>query len=317
MSVFDVAVIQAAPIVLDSHATTRKVCTLIADAGARGARLVLFPEAMIPAYPRGLTFGTVVGERSAAGRRAFARYHDAAVTVPGPVTEAIGQAAHAADCWVVIGVVERAARSGTLFCTMLYFGPDGALHGLHRKLKPTGAERLVWGEGDGSTLTAIRTSLGTIGGLICWENLMPLARMAMYEKGVDLWLAPTADARDAWQATIRHIACEGRCFVLSANQFVTRDMMPADWEVPAGDDAILCRGGSAIIDPLGHYVAGPLWDEEGILTARLDLAAIAAARFDFDVAGHYARPDVFRLIVNEQPGRGVETGSDVGAEGGS
>ena len=274
MNPIDVAVVQAAPIVLDTDATTRKVCALIADAASRGARLILFPEAMIPAYPRGLTFGTVVGERSEAGRRAFARYHDAAVAVPGPVTEAIGVAAREAGCWVVIGVVERTARSGTLFCTMLYFGPDGALHGLHRKLKPTGAERLVWGEGDGSTLTAIDTPFGTIGGLICWENLMPLARMAMYEKGIDIWLAPTADARDAWQATIRHIACEGRCFVLSANQFVTRAMMPPDWEIPAGDDAILCRGGSAIIDPLGRYLAGPLWDEEGILTARLDLAAI-------------------------------------------
>ncbi len=308
MDTVDVAVVQAAPVVLDPDATTRKVCSLVGTAAGQGARLVLFPEAMIPAYPRGLAFGTVVGDRSPEGRRAFARYHEACILVPGPVTQAIGEAARENDCYVVVGVVERTARQGTLYCTMLYFGPDGSLLGLHRKLKPTAAERLIWGEGDGSTLTTVDTPFGTIGGLICWENLMPLARMAMYGKGVDVWLAPTADARDAWQATIRHIACEGRCFVLSANQFVTRAMMPADWEVPAGDDPVLCRGGSAIVDPLGRVIAGPLWDGEGILHARLDLREIAEARFDFDVTGHYARPDVFRLHVNESPARSVERG---------
>jgi nitrilase len=294
------AVVQAAPVMLDRSAAVEKVCDLVAEASSAGARLVLFPEALIPAYPRGLTFGTVVGERSAAGRRAFARYVEQAVDVPGPVTDAIGEAARRASCWVAVGVVERDAR-GTLYCTLLYFGPDGALLGTHRKLKPTAAERLVWGEGDGSTLTAVATPYGTIGGLICWENLMPLARMALYGKGVDIWLAPTADARDAWQATLRHIACEGRCFVLGCNQFVTRAMMPPDWEDIGPGPDVLCRGGSAIVDPFGHYLAGPLWDREGILIAELDLGRIAEARFDFDVAGHYARPDVFRLIVNEAP----------------
>jgi nitrilase len=247
-----------------------------------------------------MTFGTVLGARSAAGRRAFARFAEHSVEVPGPVTAAIGAAARLAACFVAIGVVERGAR-GTLYCTLLYFGPDGALLGSHRKLKPTAAERLVWGEGDGSTLTAIETPFGVTGGLICWENLMPLARMAMYGKGIDIWLAPTADARDSWQATIRHIACEGRCFVLSCNQYVTRDMMPRDWEdIGAGDDAI-CRGGSAIVDPYGDYLAGPLFDADDLLSAELDLDRIAEARFDFDVAGHYARPDVFRLTVNEAP----------------
>ncbi len=317
METLDVAVVQAAPVLLDAEATTRKVCALIAEAGSRGARLVLFPEAMIPAYPRGLTFGTVIGERSASGRQAFARYHASAIEVPGVVTREIGAAARQAGCWVVIGVVERTARAGTLFCSMLYFGPDGDLLAKHRKLKPTGAERLIWGEGDGSTLDTIATPFGRIGGLICWENLMPLARMALYEKGVDIWLAPTADARETWQSTIRHIACEGRCFVLSANQFVTRSMMPHDWEPPAGNDPILCRGGSAIVDPLGHYLAGPLWDEEGLLTARLDLTRIPAARFDFDVTGHYARPDVFRLIVNDEPARNTEASlHENGDEGG-
>ncbi len=183
------------------------------------------------------------------------------------------------------------------------------------KLKPTAAERVIWGEGDGSTLSVFRTELGTIGGLICWENYMPLARMAMYGKGVEIYLAPTADARDSWQSTLRHIACEGRCFVLSANQFVTRSSWPADWEpIPEGSE-ILCRGGSAIIGPLGDVLAGPLYDAEGILTTDLDLDELTRARFDFDVVGHYNRPDVFRLVVNEsvQTGVVVQTASKVPA----
>jgi nitrilase len=298
-----VAVVQAAPVVLEREATVRKACDLIADAGRQGARLVLLPEAFIPAYPRGMTFGTVVGARSQAGRRAYARYWDNAVDVPGPATAALGAAARAAGVYAAVGVVERqrAIRGGTLFCTLIYLGPDGRLLGAHRKLKPTAAERLVWGEGDGSTLTAVATPFGTLGGLICWENYMPLARMALYQQGVDLYLAPTADAREAWQATIRHIAVEGRCFVLAANQYLTRAMMPRDWEDVSDGDEDFCRGGSAIVGPLGEYLAGPLFDAEGILTADLDLDLVTQARFDFDVVGHYNRPDVFRFEVNQQP----------------
>ncbi len=302
-----VAVVQAAPIMLDRHATTSKACSFIEAAAAEGARLVLFPEAFIPAYPRGLSFGAVVGSRTESGRLAYSRYWDAAVEAPGPVTEAVGAAARQAGVYVALGVVERQNnyRGGTLYCTLLYFGPNGDLLGKHRKLKPTGSERLIWGEGDGSTLTAVHTDFGTLGGLICWENYMPLARMAMYGKGVDIYLAPTADARDSWQATIQHIACEGRCFVLSSNQFVKRDMMPADWEDIGEGPEVLCRGGSAIIGPLGQYLAGPLYDEEGILVADLDLDLVPRARYDFDVVGHYSRPDVFRLIVNEEPAQSV------------
>ena len=299
--IIKVAVVQAAPILFDCAATTHKVRHLISQAAKDGARLVLLPEAFIPAYPRGLSFGTVIGSRTEAGRRAYARYWDESVDVPGPATQAIGEAAAQAGVYVAIGVVEREAkhRGGTLYCTLLYFGPDGRLLGKHRKLKPTGAERFIWGEGDGSTLTTLETDIGTLGGLICWENYMPLARMAMYQKGVDLYLAPTADARDTWQATIQHIALEGRCFVLSSNQYVTAEMMPTDWEETDPAASILCRGGSAIIGPLGQYLAGPLYDQEGILTAELDLDLIKQARFDFDPVGHYNRPDVFRLIVNE------------------
>jgi nitrilase len=301
-----VAVVQAAPVLFDREASVKKACRLAADAAAQDARLILFPETFIPAYPRGLGFGTLVGSRSAAGRRTWQRYWANAVDVPGPATEALGTAARQAGAYLVIGVVERDAQfsRGTLYCTLLYFNPEGHLVGKHRKLKPTGAERLIWGEGDGSTLTVLDTELGVMGGLICWENYMPLARMAMYGQGVELYLAPTADARDSWQATLRHIACEGRCFVLGCNQFVTRSMYPADLEgVEDLADApeILCRGGSAIVSPFGEYVSGPLYDEEGMLVADLDLAEVTRGKFDFDVVGHYARPDVFNLVINQEP----------------
>ena len=306
-----VAVVQAAPVLFDREASAAKACRLTAEAAAQGAKLILFPEAMIPAYPRGLTFGTVVGSRSAEGRLAWQAYWANAVEVPGSVTEALGAAARQAGAYLAIGVVERDSQSshGTLYCTLLYFGPDGRLLGKHRKLKPTAAERLIWGEGDGGTLTVIPTEFGRIGGLICWENYMPLARMALYGKGVELYLAPTADSRASWQATLQHIACEGRCFVLGCNQFVTKAMYPPGlpgMEDLAGQPEVMCRGGSAIVSPLGEIVAGPLFDQEGILYATLDLAEVARGKFDFDVTGHYARPDVFQLSVNEQPANAVD-----------
>ncbi len=306
-----VAVLQAAPILFNREATVEKACRLTEKAAAQGAKLILFPEAFIPAYPRGLSFGTVVGRRSAAGRRLWECYWANAVDVPGPVTKALAGAARRARAYLAVGVVERDTQfsRGTLYCTLLYFGPNGRLLGKHRKLKPTAAERLVWGEGDGSTLIVLETELGRMGGLICWENYMPLARMAMYGKGVEIYLAPTADARDTWQATLRHIACEGRCFVLGCNQFVTKAMYPGDLdglEELADQPEVMCRGGSAVVSPFGKVLAGPLYDQEGTLLADLDLAEIARSKFDFDVVGHYARPDVFQLIVNERPAPPVE-----------
>ena len=307
-----VAVVQAAPVLFNQDATIAKACDLIGQAAEQGAQLILFPEAFIPAYPRGLAFGTVVGSRSPVGRRIWQRYWENTVEVPGPATRKLGEAAKKANVYLAMGVIERDMErsTGTLYCTLLYFGPDGRLLGKHQKLKPTAGERLIWGEGDGSTLTVIQTEIGRIGGLICWENYMPLARMAIYNKGVELYLAPTADARDTWQATLRHIACEGRCFVLGCNQYMTKDMYPEDLkELKELDEQpeIMCRGGSAIISPLGKVLAGPLYDQEGILFADLDLAAIARSKFDFDVVGHYARADVFQLIVNEKPSFSVVT----------
>lgn len=301
-----VAILQAAPQIFDAQASTAKACRLTGEAAALGAQLILFPEAFIPAYPRGLAFGAVIGSRSPTGRQAWQQYWANAIDVPGPETYALGQAARQAQAYLAIGVIERDNQfsRGTLYCTLLYFGPDGQLLGKHRKLKPTASERLVWGEGDGSTLTVLDTALGKIGGLICWENYMPLARMALYAKGVELYIAPTADSRDTWQATLRHIACEGRCFVLGCNQFVSKSMYPADFpgiEELSNQPEIMCRGGSVIISPLGEVLAGPLYDQEGMLLAELDLEDVSRGKFDFDVAGHYARPDIFQLLVNEKP----------------
>ncbi len=305
-----VAVVQAAPILFNREASIEKACLLTRQAAEQGAKLVLFPEAFIPAYPRGLGFGTVVGSRSLKGRLTWQTYWANSVAVPSPATEALGAAARLSNTYLAIGVVERDSEfsGGTLYCTLLYFAPNGQMVGKHRKLKPTAAERLIWGEGDGSTLPVLDTGFGKIGGLICWENYMPLARMAMYSKGVEIYLAPTADCRDTWQSTMRHIACEGRCFVLGCNQFVTRSMYPTDLEGVedlANQPEVMCRGGSVIISPLGEVLAGPLFDQEGILFADLDMAQIVQSRFDFDVTGHYARPDIFQLNINDKPVRPV------------
>ena len=304
--IIKVAAAQAAPVLFDKALSLEKACDLIQEAGAKGSKVVLLPEAFIPAYPRGFSFGMVVGSRSAEGRALWQRYWENALDMSGRDVEILGKAAKEAGVYLAIGVIERDSEysGGTLYCSVLYFAPDGSLLGKHRKLKPTAAERLIWGEGDGSTLPVFATEAGRLGGLICWENYMPLARMAMYAQGVEIYLAPTADSRETWQATLRHIACEGRCFVLGCNQFVTKAMYPSDlatFEELARQPEVMCRGGSVIVSPFGEILAGPLYDAEGILYADLDLAEIAKAKLDLDVVGHYARPDVFRLHVNTEP----------------
>lgn len=300
-----VAVVQAAPVLFDKGQTVAKAVKLIKEAGGAGAQIVVFPEAFIPAYPRGFSYGFVVGTRTMAGREDWKRYYDNSVIVPGADTELIGAAAREAGAYVCMGVTERDASNCTLYCTYLFFGPDGRLLGKHRKLKPTGTERLIWGEGDGSTLTTVDTPYGVMGSLICWENYMPLARAAMYQKGVSLYLAPTADNREEWQCTVRHIALEGRCFVIGCNQYVTKDMYPAGFHYEHELDSYpgkFCPGGSCIVDPFGKYVAGPVWDKEEIMYAELDLAAVPLSRLDFDPTGHYARPDVLELVIHEKKG---------------
>jgi nitrilase len=291
-----VAVVQATPTLLDTGACLARMRDLTRQAAARGARLVLFPETFVPGYPRGLDFGMVVGSRSAAGRALWQRFHAAAVEVPGPAAEEMSAMARRARVVLAAGVIERAG--GTLYCSLVVFGSDGRLLLHHRKIKPTGSERLIWGDGDGSSLRVVPTAVGRVGGLICWENYLPLARTALYEDGLEILLAPTADARDVWQATVRHIAAEGRCFVLAANSYVTRASYPADLlgeaRFPESAETV-CRGGSVIVDPFGQVLAGPVWDREELLVADLDMGQITRGKLDLDVVGHYARPDLLRL----------------------
>lgn len=301
MSTIRAAVVQAAPVVFDRPRTLEKVSVLAGECGRRGARVAVFPEAFVSGYPKGLDFGARVGGRTPEGRVMFRRYYESAVDVPSSATEQLGSCARRNNLHLVVGVIER--DGGTLYCTVLFFAPDGSLLGKHRKLMPTAMERLIWGSGDGSTMPVFDTAAGKIGAVICWENYMPLLRMAMYAKGIQLYCAPTVDDREIWASNMRHIAFEGRCFVLSAVQYIKRSDCPQDYPAIQGDDpnAILIRGGSVIVDPLGNFLAGPCYDGECILTADLDLNRIPEGKYDLDVAGHYARPDVFRLIVNERP----------------
>jgi nitrilase len=303
---FKVAVVQAAPVVFDRERTLKKVHALAAEAARLGARLVLFPEAFVSAYPRGLDFGALFGSRTDAGREQFRRYWESSVDVPGPAVDALGRTAKRSRIYLVIGVIDR--DRGTLYCTVLFFSPDGAYLGKHRKVMPTASERLVWGFGDGSTMPVFDTPLGKIGAVICWENYLPLMRAAMYAKGIELYCAPTADPRDSWIASMRHIAVEGRCFVLSCNQFNRRRDFPSDYGALGNDpDAIVTRGGSCIVDPFGNFLAGPNTEGEVILTAEIDRAQIVRGKYDLDVVGHYARPDIFQLHVDERAKKPVTT----------
>ena len=293
------SVVQAGSCVFDTPSTLEKVKTYCAQAS--GSRLVVFPEAFVGGYPKGLDFGARVGSRTPEGRDDFRRYWDAAIEVPGKETAQLGEIAAAHGIHLVIGVIERAL--GTLYCTVLFFSPSGELAAKHRKLMPTAMERLIWGFGDGSTMPAIHTDFGVLGAAICWENYMPLFRTAMYAKGVTLWCAPTVDDRLTWAVSMQHIALEGRCYVLSACQYLLRSGCPKDYDAMQGNapETVLIGGGSVIVSPLGQILAGPLRDREGLLTAELDLEEIARGKFDLDVVGHYARPDVFHLAVDERP----------------
>ncbi|HBK87814.1 MAG: carbon-nitrogen hydrolase family protein [Cyclobacteriaceae bacterium] len=303
MAVFQASVVQASPAFFDKAKTLQRIGDLIRDCASKKSSLILFPEVIIPGYPRGLTFGTNIGGRTPEGREMFLSYWENSVEVPGPETQQIAAWAKNAKAFVVVGVTEKDKVSDTLYCSLLYFSPEGQLIHRHRKIKPTAAERIIWGEGDGSDLQVVDTPLGKMGGLICWENYMPAARMALYEQGIELYLAPTADCRDSWQATLTHIACESRCFVLGCNQYLTADQYPPEYQkiLPTTNSGLPSSGGSVIINPLGKVLAGPLFGQEGIVSAEIDTREIIKAKMDFDVIGHYARPDVFTFSWNKKP----------------
>jgi nitrilase len=287
-----VAVAQVEPVVFDRERTLDKVADIARDAAAGGARLVLFPETFVPVYPSSRWVRALVSGGD--GKPLFARLARESVEVPSPETDRLGEVAREHDLHLAVGVNELAG--GTIYNALLVFTPDGSLALHHRKLMPTNHERLVWGLGDGRGLETVATDFGRVGGLICWENLMPLARAALYQAGVEVYLAPTADDTESWLESMRHIAREARAYVLSCCVFQRASSYPED--VPLGEgDELMGRGGSAIIGPDGAYLAGPLWDEEGILFADLDPQRLHEERQRFDPAGHYSRPDVLRLEV--------------------
>jgi nitrilase len=292
-----VAAVQATPVFLDREATVDKVCGLIAEAAAEGAGLVVFPEAFIPTYPDWVWRTPPWSDGSW-----YERLLDQAVQVPSPATERLGEAARMAGAWVAVGINELATESTTIYNTLLYLSPDGEIAGRHRKLMPTGGERTVWGTGDGSGLGVFETGFGRLGGLLCWENYMPLARAALYAQGIDVYLAPTWDNSDTWVPTLRHIAKEGRVFVIGSNSCLRGSDVPATLPgrdaLYGGDDDWLSRGNTTIVDPEGEILAGPLVEAEGILYADIDVAKARASRRQFDPVGHYARPDLFCLEVD-------------------
>ena len=288
-----VAAVQAAPVLLDREATLAVLVRHVEEAAAAGASLVVFPEAVLPGYP-----DFVWRTRPWSDGAWYERLFDQAVDVPGPAIARLGEAARAAAAWVAVGVVERGA-SGTLYNSLVHLAPDGTVAAVHRKLVATGGERTVFGSG--SSVSTVDTAFGRVGGLICWENLMPLARAALYERGVEVYLAPTWDNSDSWVSTLRHVAREGRCFVIGVTAClrgsdVPRTVPGAD-EIYGGDDDWLSRGNTAIVAPDGRLLAGPLTGEPGMLVATLDLGELRRARREFDVVGHYARPDVFEFAV--------------------
>ena len=298
-----IAVVQAAPVLFDKTACTDKAVRLIAECARSGAELIVFPELFIPGYPYGMTFGFTVGARSEAGRADWQLYCDNSIVVPGPETERLAAAAKAAGAYVSIGVSERDGVTGTLYNANLIFCPDGTLAPVHRKLKPTGAERVVWGDADRAYFPVAQTPWGPMGSLICWESYMPLARVALYQKGISLYISPNTNDNPEWQDTIRHIAIEGHCYFINCDMFFTRADYPKT--ASAGEEIaklpeIACRGGSCVVDPFGHVVSDTIWDQEGIIYAELDMQKVPASKMEHDVCGHYARPDVLKLQVEDK-----------------
>ena len=304
ISMSRVAVVQATPVLFDTPKTISKAIDLIAECSRGGAEFAVFPEAFIGGYPKGMQFGTTLGMRTEEGRKVFARYARNAVELHGPEMQFLCGASAENNVFVMMGIIERLGN--TLYCSVASISPEKGIVGVRRKLMPTALERLIWGFGDGSTMEAVDTPVGRAGAVICWENYMPLLRQSMYSQGIEIYCAPTVDDRPIWQASMTHIALEGRVFVLSACQYLTReDFAEVDRESLhyVGDTPI--RGGSVIIDPLGRPIAGPVYDQECTLFADIDLSIKTGSHLDFDPVGHYSRPDIFTLHVERSPRNSV------------
>jgi nitrilase len=304
--VVKVACVQAEPAIFDREATIDRLGELAAEARGNGAQLAVFPEAFIPVYPSSRWARYLAGWTDGDAKSAYARLARESLEIPSPAATRIGEIAREHSIWLAVGANELAG--GTIYNALLLYGPDGGLAIHHRKLVPTNHERMVWGAGGAEGLGAVETDLGRVGGLICWENMMPLARFALYESGIEIYVAPTADDTESWLDSMRHIARESRSFVISCCVYQRASSYPDDVPISEGDD-VLGRGGSAILGPDGAYLAGPLWDEQGILYAELDPMRLHEERQRFDPAGHYHRPDVLSLRIRSRrrPGRGGAT----------
>jgi len=300
VTVVTVAAVQAAPVFLDREATVDKAVDLIGKAAADGAQLIAFPESFVPTYPDWVWRSRPWADGPS---RWYERLFDQAVEIPGPATQRLAEAAQQAGAYVAMGVTERDA--GTLYNTVVWLDPQGRVAHKHRKVMPTGGERLVWGMGDGSTLSVLDTPIGRLGALICWENYMPLARYALYAQGIDIYVAPTWDNSDTWVPTLRHIAKEGRCHVVGVTPCLRGSDVPADIEgrdgLYGGDEDWMSKGNSCVVGPEGELLAEPLVGAEGIVIAQVDVTAARLSRRMFDPVGHYARPDIFRLEVDRRP----------------
>jgi len=297
-----VAVVQDAPVFFNKEKTLHKVENITKQYAKQGCDLIVFPESFVPGYPRGFSFGATIGSRTDEGRQHYADYYNNSIDLESDDLTRLETLSKEQNIYIVIGVTEKQQTNGSLYCSMLYLSPTNGLLGVHRKIKPTGTERLVWAEAGAESLVTFETKIGKLGGLICWENYMPLARMSMYLKGVEIYIAPTADSREQWTATMQQIALEGRCFVLGCNQFMTTSMYPEKYkDEVANQPENFCPGGSVIVSPLGKIIKGPLFDKSGVLVAELDLEDIKHSKLDFDVIGHYARNDIFEFKVSGQP----------------
>jgi len=297
-----VAVVQDSPEFFNKEATLQKVELITKQQAKEGCDLVVFPESFIPGYPRGFSFGATIGSRTDKGRQHYTDYYNNSFDLESEDLSRLETLSKEQNSYIIIGVTEKQQTNGSLYCSMLYISPTQGLLGVHRKIKPTGTERLVWTEAGAESLVTFDTKIGKLGGLICWENYMPLARMSMYLKGVEIYIAPTADSREQWTATMQQIALEGRCFVLGCNQYMITSMYPDKYKDEVKDQLEnFCTGGSVIVSPLGKIIEGPLFNKAGILVAELDLEDIKRSKLDFDVIGHYARNDIFEFKVNGQP----------------
>ncbi|MFT8825755.1 MAG: carbon-nitrogen hydrolase family protein [Liquorilactobacillus mali] len=298
-----IAVVQAAPIMFDKGETLKKVKKLVNETKKQKPELIVFPELFIPGYPLGMSFGFTLGKRDDKGRNDWKLYYDNSIIVPGEECRELGTIAKESHAYLSIGVSERDAVTSTLYNSNLIFSPEGELVSVHRKLKPTGTERVVWGDANKDFFPIVDTPWGPAGSLICWESYMPLARVALYQKGISIYIAPNTNDNEEWQSTIKHIAIEGHCYFINADMFFRKSDYPVDkLAFPAEIDKlpdIVCRGGSSVVDPYGHLVTTPLWDKEGIIYADLDMAKVPMSHMEFDGVGHYSRPDVLNLSVHD------------------